>query len=244
MVTVVQVYKLLLKLFLLSVLLCNQFFVELLLLVVAALPLSFVLGVTRQKHRIVVVFLGRLLELHIQRLVFIVEVSLLLEQAFALSIQIKIALVSYGFVLFELFVQVRVLLTDGFDLCLKNKLVRDDLEVLLLEFVLVAVKVAAHLSVLGFQKLDVLVGGLVVVEEGANPGVLLVLNDLLLQNLEFELHEVDLLLKVEDVVVVAGFVDVVVGAGVSLVLAAELHLDRGLVVGLVAQSVKLACHFL
>jgi len=64
-VEVVEVFEVFLKLFLLAVLLGDQFLVELLLLVVAAFPLSFILGVTRQKHRIVVVFLSRLLELHI-----------------------------------------------------------------------------------------------------------------------------------------------------------------------------------
>ena len=50
--------------------------------------------------------------------------------------------------------------------------------------------------VLLLQQGDVLEAGLFVVEEGADPGLFLIVYHLLLQDLELELHEVNLLLEI------------------------------------------------
>jgi hypothetical protein len=56
-----------------------------------------------------------------------------------------------------------------------------------------------HSTVLLLKLSDVLVRSLLIVEQAADAGTLLVLDDLLFQNLELELHEVNLLLQVLNV---------------------------------------------
>lgn len=57
-----------------------------------------------------------------------------------------------------------------------------------------------HLRILLLEEIDVLVRGLIVVEESTDARLLLVFVDLLSEDLQFKLHEMNLLLQVYDVI--------------------------------------------
>jgi len=60
-------------------------------------------------------------------------------------------------------------------------------------------EVRSHLLVLGLKQIDVLVGCLVVVEQASDPRLAFIINDLFFEDLELEVHEVNLLLQVSNV---------------------------------------------
>lgn len=93
------------------------------------------------------------------------------------------------------------LLLEDLDLSVEHELLPLDLERLLGQVLDSAVEVAPHLPVLVLQQTDVLVRRLVVVVKTADSRLLFILDHLLPQNFELELHEVDLLLEVDDVLV-------------------------------------------
>ena len=124
------------------------------------------------------------------------------------------------------------MLFQNLDLSLKHELLALDLEGLLLEVLDLPGEVTVHLSVLGLQQTDVLMGRLVIVVQAANARLLFVFNDFLSQNFELKLHEVNLLLQVDDVLVSGIHVGVAAELAwllLALLLASEVH-RRGRVV--------------
>ena len=84
-----------------------------------------------------------------------------------------------------------------------------------------------------------LMRGLVIIVEATDAGLLLVLDHLLSQDFQLELHEVDLLLQVDDVVVRGINVRVLTelaGSLLLLLLASEIHGDGRLVAGAIAET--------
>ena len=121
------------------------------------------------------------------------------------------------------------LFLDDFYLSIENELLSLNFKSLLLQVNESLVEVSAHLAVLVLQKTDVLVRGLLVVVEAADARLLLVLDHFLLQYFQFQLHEVDLLLQIDDVLVCV--VDVwILAQGTrlrgALFLASEVHLGH------------------
>ncbi len=82
------------------------------------------------------------------------------------------------------------------DLGVEYELFPHYLQLLLIQLLDRPVVVPPHLLVLLLEQGDVLEGGLLIVEEGADPRLLLIVDDLLLQDLELQLHEVNLLLEI------------------------------------------------
>jgi|688.fasta_scaffold255139_1 hypothetical protein len=70
-----------------------------------------------------------------------------------------------------------------------------------------------------------LVGCFIVVVQTANSGLLFVLHDFLFQNFEFKIHEVELLLKVLDVLITDRIVRVAKLVLVFHILTSEVHLN-------------------
>ena len=131
------------------------------------------------------------------------------------------------------------LLFDDLDLSVENELLTLDLKTLLVQVLQVPIKVALHLSVLCLQQTDMLMRCFIVIVETANARLLLILDDLLAQDLQLKLHEVDLLLQVDDVIV--GGVDVGVLAKLTrcqlfFLLSAEIHRNCGIVSGVIAEA--------
>jgi hypothetical protein len=89
-----------------------------------------------------------------------------------------------------------ILCLHNVDLRVKNKLIANDLKFLLIQLFDLSIVVPAHLLVFLLQERNVLEAGLFVVEQGTDPGLLLIIYDFLLQDLEFQLHEVNLLLEI------------------------------------------------
>ena len=101
-----------------------------------------------------------------------------------------------------------------------------------------AIEVPPHLGILGLEEGDVLMACLVVVIKIADAGFLLILKDLLPQNLELKLHEVDLLLKVDDVlvrVVIVGVFTESTRVLLAFLLTSELHSYASIVAAAVAK---------
>ena len=116
-------------------------------------------------------------------------------------------------------------------LCLQGECLSHHFQLLFLESGLCLVEVTPHLLVLRLKQIDVLVTGLVIVVQATNTALFLILNDLFFQNFKFQVHEVDLLLQVQDVVI-AELVHIRVithYALVFFVLPMELHLHSGFV---------------
>ena len=87
-----------------------------------------------------------------------------------------------------------------------------------------------HLRILSLEEIDVLVRGLIVVEEGTDAGLLLVFVDFLSEDFQFKLHEMNLLLQVDDVLLRLLFIIRVATKGLTraalLLLAVEFdHLS-------------------
>ena len=121
------------------------------------------------------------------------------------------------------------LFLDDFYLSIENELLSLNFKSLLLQVNESLVEVTAHLAILVLQKTDVLVRGLLVVVEAADARLLLILDHFLLKYFEFQLHEVDLLLQIDDVLVCV--IDVWILAEstwlwCALFLASEVHLGH------------------
>ena len=120
----------------------------------------------------------------------------------------------------------------------ENELLTFDLKTLLGQVLETAVEIALHLGVLGFEQADVLVGSLVVIVETPNAALLLIFDHFLPQDLQLQLHKVDLLLQVDDVVISGVNVRVLTKLAwrqLLFLLAAEVHSDGGLVTTTVAE---------
>jgi len=73
-----------------------------------------------------------------------------------------------------------------------------------------------------------LMTGLVIIIQGANTGLLLILNDLFAQDFKLELHKVNLLLQIYNIVVGGVHVGIVAKLAYSrllLLLASKVHSD-------------------
>lgn len=119
------------------------------------------------------------------------------------------------------------LLLDYRDLGVKHEALAFDLERLLGQLLHLSVEIFAHLRVLSLEQAYVLVRALVIVVEASDTRLCLVLIHLLLQNLEFQRHEVNLLLQIDDVLIGSVFVRVLAEhprLRRALLLAPELHL--------------------
>ena len=101
-----------------------------------------------------------------------------------------------GIVISLLILDLLVLRLHNVDLGVKDKLVSDYLKLFLIELLNGSIVVPAHLLILLLQERDVLEAGLLVVEEGTDARLLLIVNDLLFQDLKLKLHEVNLLLEI------------------------------------------------
>ena len=133
------------------------------------------------------------------------------------------------------------MLLQDLNLRVENKLLSDDLSHLPVQVLDVVVVVTAHLGVLVFQQLDVLVGSLVVVVQAANARLLFILKDFLLEYFQLKLHKVDLLVQIGDVLILRRLVRILPQHRVIpyvLVLPAEVHVHRRLVI--VARTIRLA----
>lgn len=131
-------------------------------------------------------------------------------------------LIEVSFLLLELL----SLFLDNLELRVEDELLALDLERLLLELIECPVEVALHLRILILEQADVLVAGLVVVVQTTDTRLLLVLQNLLFQNLQLELHKVDLLLQVDNVLVLRVNVWIITQLArclLFLLLAAEIH---------------------
>ena len=118
------------------------------------------------------------------------------------------------------------LLFEDFYLGVQHELLPLDFETLLGQVIDLLVKVSPHLPILVLEQADVLVTGLVVVVETANPAFLRIFQHLLFQYFQLQVHEVDLLLQVYDVFVC--FVNVWVSSELAwlssaFVLPTQLH---------------------
>jgi len=69
-----------------------------------------------------------------------------------------------------------------------------DLKRLLVQIVALFIEITLHLSILSFEQANMLMTGLIVIVETADARLLLILKHLLLQDFEFQFHEMDLLL--------------------------------------------------
>jgi len=131
----------------------------------------------------------------------VLGVDALLGDLLELPVELGVSLEVDGVVVALLVLHLLVLREHDVDLRVEHELLPDDLELELVQLLDALVVVATHLLVLLLEEGDVLEGGLLVVEERADAGLLLVLHDLLLQDLQLQLHEVNLLLQVLDVLV-------------------------------------------
>ena len=98
--------------------------------------------------------------------------------------------------------------------------IQDELRAYHIQFVLIQllnflVKVSSHLLVLLLEKRDVLERGLLVIKQRTDTRLLLILYHLFLENFKFQLHEVDLLLQVRNVLILHSSVWIRTQSGVS-----------------------------
>lgn len=131
------------------------------------------------------------------------------------------------------------LLFVGHALCVEHELVAHSFKLYAMDIVKVLVHLAAHLTVLFLKNSDVLMRSFVVVEESTNSRALFIFNDFLFQNFKLELHEVDLLLQILNILVrkvfaVSTWLNEVIdispkGLTKLLVLTVESHINSALV---------------
>ena len=128
------------------------------------------------------------------------------------------------------------LLLDLANLSVQNEFLTLDLERLLLEHLHLVIEVFFHLSILRLEQSDMLMTGLIIVVEVTDSRLLFVFEDLLFQNFELELHKVNLLLQVNDVVILGVLVGVhteLTWVLLALILPTEVH-HRGRIVASIA----------
>jgi hypothetical protein len=110
------------------------------------------------------------------------------------------------------------------DLGVQDELLTKNVKSRLLQLLFFLFKVLAHLHVLSLKKQNVLVRSLLIIEQGSNTGLLLVLNYLFFQDFELQFHEMDLLLKVGNVFILNRGIRILTECCLSVfVLTAELH---------------------
>lgn len=120
----------------------------------------------------------------------------LVVQVFHLTVELELAFAVDCLVLELLFFHFVILRDHDVDLRVKHKLFSNDLKLELVKLLNLLVVVSAHFLILLLQERYVLEAGLFIVEEAADAGLLLILDDFLFQYLELKLHEVNLLLQV------------------------------------------------
>jgi hypothetical protein len=127
----------------------------------------------------------------------------------------------------------------GAPLSRKHELITHRLKSRLVQLVVHAVELTAHLLILRLQQRDMLMRRLLVVKKPTNPRVLLIFNNFFLQYLQLKLHKVDLLLQVLDIRISDFFLPVGVSASLqehvgiltdiladAFILPVEVHVDR------------------
>lgn len=150
----------------------------------------------------------------------------LVVQVFHLPVEVELPLAVYGLILELLLLDLVVLRYHDVDLRVEYELLPDYFELEFVELLDFLVIVATHLLILLLQERYVLEARLLVVKETADARLLLIFNHFLLQDLKLELHEVDLLLEVRDVLIVYVPVRVDAQGGLrGLVLTVEIHRD-------------------
>lgn len=138
-----------------------------------------------------------------------------------------VLLVEFVFLGFDL----GALILQQLVLGLQGKGLTHDLQILVVEALLRFIEVTAHLLVLDLQEVDMLVRSLIIVVQTADTALFLVFDDLLFQNSEFEVHEVNLLLQIKNVLITP-LIDIWIVSHhrlMFLVLSVELHLDCGFI---------------
>ena len=127
----------------------------------------------------------------------------LIVKVFHLSVEVELAFAVYGLILELLLFDLVVLRYHDIDLRVEHELLPDYFELKFVELLDFLVIVATHLLILLFEERYVLEAGLFVVKKTADAGFLLIFNHFLLQDLKLQLHEVDLLLEVRDVLILS-----------------------------------------
>jgi len=138
-----------------------------------------------------------------------------------------VLLVEFVFLGFDL----GALILQQLVLGLQGKGLTHDLQIFVVEALLRFIEVTAHLLVLDLQEVDMLVRSLIIVVQTADTALFLVFDDLLFQNSEFEVHEVNLLLQIKNVLITP-LIDIWIVSHhrlMFLVLSVELHLDCGFI---------------
>ena len=167
------------------------------------------------------------------------EMTLLLEVFLVISGQLPSFITGLLRELLLVRLQLLSLLLDDLELGIEDEFLAFDLKALLGQLLKIPIKVAPHLRILVLQQADMLVRGLVIIVEATDAGLLLVLDHLLTQDFQLELHEVDLLLQVDDVVI--GRINVRVltelaGSLLLLLLTSEIHGDGRLVAAAISET--------
>ena len=191
------------------------------------------------QHLVVVVFVTRAQNVRFECAKFTFEITSLRSRVSHFAVQFLQVDLHLGGVFVFLVAQILVLLLHDLNLGIEDELLPLDLQLRLGLLLNYAFKLAAHLLVLRLEQVNVLVGGLVVVVERANATLALVLNHLVAQDLHFQLHKVNLLLQVADVLVLHIHVRVRSQRArfwSASVLPAEVHFNRRRIPGPTSKS--------
>ena len=89
-----------------------------------------------------------------------------------------------------------ILRLHNIDLRVEHELITYDSQFLVIKLIYLTIVVPAHLLILLLKQGNVLETGLFVIKERADAGLFLIINDLFLQDLELQFHEVNLLLEI------------------------------------------------
>ena len=153
------------------------------------------------QHLVLVVFVPRAQNVRFKRAKLTFQIATLRARVVHLAVQLLQVNLHLARVFVFLVAQILVLLLHDLNLGVEDELLPLDLQLRLGLLLNYAFKLAAHLLVLCLKQVDVLVTRLVVVVERADATLALVLDHLVPQNLHFQLHKVNLLLQVADVLV-------------------------------------------
>ena len=174
-----------------------------------------------------------------QRADFTLEMTLLLRVLPIIIGQLPSILAALVLELLLVRLQLLSLLFDDLQLGIKKELFAFDLKALLGPLLQIPVEVAPHLRILVLQQADMLMRGLVIIVEATDAGLLLIFDHLLSQDFQLELHEVDLLLQVDDVVIRSVYVRVLTelaGSLLLLLLTSEIHGDGRLIATAISET--------
>lgn len=133
------------------------------------------------------------------------------------------------FLLLEGVVQALVLVGHDLELGFENEVFTPDSKLFLIKLLESAIEIPTHLGVLGFKQVNMLVTCFFIVKELTDSRVLVVLSDLFFQNSELQVHEVNLLLEVLDVLVSIVLFRVWIGtdsAVTGFILSSKVHDSR------------------